>query len=239
MPRVLVIDDDQDVGLGLRLLLERAGYEVSLARDGKEGLRAFFNQPADVVLLDVGMPVMDGWSTLERLRDVSDTPVLMLTARGLVQERVRGLQAGADDYQTKPFSNEELLARVAALLRRRGGDQQQRAQTYADDRVSIDMRNWEVSVEGRPVQLTPLEFRLLSAFVTHPRQVLTHYQLLDLVWGDGSAANPGAVKTYVRYLRRKLGWDSGEDSPIESVRGVGYRYRAERQPSHGPVPAVA
>jgi DNA-binding response OmpR family regulator len=242
MPRVLVIDDDQDVGLGLRLLLERAGYEVSLARDGKEGLRAFFNRPADVVLLDVGMPVMDGWSTLERLRDVSDAPVLMLTARGLVQERVRGLQAGADDYQTKPFSNEELLARVAALLRRGRGEHEgrgDRAQTYADDRVSIDMRNWEVSVEGRPVQLTPLEFRLLSAFVTHPRQVLTHYQLLDLVWGDGAAANPGAVKTYVRYLRRKLGWESGEDSPIESVRGVGYRYRAPRSASPATMPAVA
>src|SRR6201999_4498944 len=134
--------------------------EVSLARDGKEGLRAFFSQPADVVLLDVGMPVMDGWSTLERLRDVSDTPVLMLTARGLVQERVRGLQAGADDYQTKPFSNEELLARVAALLRR-GGQRSKQKQTYADERVSIDMRSWEVNVDGHQVQLTPLEFRLL------------------------------------------------------------------------------
>jgi DNA-binding response OmpR family regulator len=232
MPSVLVIDDDEDVALGLKLLLERAGYGVSVAHDGREGLRVFFREHADVVLLDVGMPVMDGWTTLDRLRDVSDAPVLMLTARGLVQERVRGLQSGADDYQTKPFSNEELLARVAALLRRgsaSNGDE--REQTYADEHVSIDMRSREVSVHGQAVELTPLEFRLLRAFVTHPRQVLSHYQLLDLVWGEGAAANPGAVKTYVRYLRRKLGWDSSDDSPIESLRGVGYRYRAERRTS--------
>jgi DNA-binding response OmpR family regulator len=225
---VLVIDDDQDVGLGLKLLLERAGYGVSVARNGKDGLRAFFRERADLVVLDVAMPVMDGWTTLERLRDVSDAPVLMLTASGLVHERVRGLQAGADDYQTKPFSNEELLARVAALLRRRGERGGER-QTYADDRLMIDMRSREVSADGRSVELTPLEFRLLRAFVTHPRQVLSHYQLLELAWGDGATANPGSVKTYVRYLRRKLGWENGADCPIESVRGVGYRYRVTRR----------
>jgi DNA-binding response OmpR family regulator len=229
MSKVLVIDDDEDVGLGLKLLLERGGYSVSLARDGKEGLRTFFHERADLVVLDVAMPVMDGWTTLDRLRDVSDAPVLMLTASALVHERVRGLQAGADDYQTKPFSNEELLARVAALLRRRGQPSED-LQTYADEHVTIDMRSREVSADGRSVQLTPLEFRLLRAFVTHPRQVLSHYQLLELAWGDGTGANPGGVKTYVRYLRRKLGWGDAESSPIESVRGVGYRYRVERRP---------
>lgn len=229
MSSVLVIDDDPDVGLGLKLLLERAGYSVSVARNGKDGLRAFFRERADLVVLDVAMPVMDGWTTLERLRDVSDAPVLMLTASGLVPERVRGLQAGADDYQTKPFSNEELLARVAALLRRRG-EHSDDAQTYADDRLTIDMRSREVSADGRSVELTPLEFRLLRAFVMHPRQVLSHYQLLELAWGDGATANPGGVKTYVRYLRRKLGWENGADCPIESVRGVGYRYRVKRDP---------
>ena len=232
MANVLVIDDEEDVGLGLKLLLERAGYGVSLASNGKEGLRTFFRERADLVVLDIAMPVMDGWTTLERLRDVSDAPVLMLTASGLVHERVRGLQAGADDYQTKPFSNEELLARVAALLRRRGmrGDDARDAQTYADEHVTIDMRSREVSADGRSVELTPLEFRLLRAFVTHPRQVLSHYQLLELAWGDASAANPGGVKTYVRYLRRKLGWENGAGCPIESVRGVGYRYRVKRRP---------
>jgi DNA-binding response OmpR family regulator len=235
MANVLVIDDDQDVGLGLKLLLERAGYDVAVARDGKDGLRTFFRERPDLVVLDVAMPVMDGWTTLERLRDVSDAPVLMLTASGLVHERVRGLQAGADDYQTKPFSNEELLARVAALLRRRSahGDDGD-AQTYADERLTIDMRSREVSADGRNVDLTPLEFRLLRAFVTHPRQVLSHYQLLELAWGDGATSNPGSVKTYVRYLRRKLGWKNDESCPIESVRGVGYRYRVERRPRSAP-----
>jgi DNA-binding response OmpR family regulator len=236
MASVLVIDDDPDVGLGLKLLLERAGYGVTVARDGKDGLRAFFRERADLVVLDVAMPVMDGWTTLERLRDVSDAPVLMLTASGLVPERVRGLQAGADDYQTKPFSNEELLARVAALLRRRG-EHSDNAQTYADDRLTIDMRSREVSADGRSVELTPLEFRLLRVFVTHPRQVLSHYQLLELAWGDGASANPGGVKTYVRYLRRKLGWENGADCPIESVRGVGYRYRVKRDPDTVTEPA--
>jgi DNA-binding response OmpR family regulator len=228
MASVLVIDDEEDVGLGLKLLLERAGYGVSLAANGKDGLRAFFRERADLVVLDVAMPVMDGWTTLDRLREVSDAPVLMLTASGLVHERVRGLQAGADDYQTKPFSNEELLARIAALLRRRGEDGDS-AQTYADEHLTIDMRSREVIADGQSVELTPLEFRLLRAFVTHPRQVLGHYQLLELAWGDASAANPGSVKTYVRYLRRKLGWENGTDCPIESVRGVGYRYRVKRR----------
>jgi DNA-binding response OmpR family regulator len=227
MARLLVVDDDADVAYGLKLLLERAGHTVTTARNGREGLRAYFREHAELVVLDVGMPEMDGWETLARLRDVSDVPVLMLTARGLIQERVRGLQAGADDYQTKPFASEELLARIAALLRRRGEPAEQ-PETYSDEHVEIDLRNWQVSAGGREIQLTPLEFRLLRAFVMHPRQVLSHEQLLELAWGDGAPADQGAVKTYVRYLRRKLDWQSGQDGPIESVRGVGYRYRAAR-----------
>jgi DNA-binding response OmpR family regulator len=230
---VLVIEDEVDVALGLKLLLERAGHRVRVAGDGREGLREFFRRPAELVVLDISMPVMDGWATLERLRDVSEAPVLMLTARGLVQERVRGLQAGADDYQTKPFSNQELLARVAALLRR-AHSRQDEIETYADEHLTMDMRNWEVAIDGRTVALTPLEFRLLRTFVTHSRQVLSHRQLLELAWGDAGAAETSTVKTYVRYLRRKLGWESGSHGPIESVRGVGYRYLGGRATSHRP-----
>jgi DNA-binding response OmpR family regulator len=224
MARLLVVDDDEDVALGLRLLLERAGHQVTSARDGSEGLRSFFEDPADLVVLDVSMPVMDGWTTLERLRVVSDVPVLMLTARGLVHERVRGLQAGADDYQTKPFANEELLARVGALLRRRPSAEE-KSQIYADEYLRMDALSREVSAGGRLVRLTPLEFRLLGAFVTHAKQVLSLDQLVELTWGDSAGADPSAVKTYVRHLRRKLGWGSGSESPIESMRGIGYRYR--------------
>jgi DNA-binding response OmpR family regulator len=224
MGRILVIDDEPDVALGLRLLLERAGHDVEVARDGRAGLRAFFAAPADLVLLDVSMPVMDGWETLERLRDVTDAPILMLTARGLELEKVRGLRGGADDYQTKPYGNQELLARVEALLRRAeaaGGASED--DVYADSRLVVDFTRHHATVDGREVQLSPLEFRLLGAFVRNRDHVLSHEQLLELAWRDPLAASRDTLKTYVRYLRRKLGWSDG--GPIESVRGVGYRYR--------------
>lgn len=224
MARILVIDDEPDVALGLRLLLQRAGHEVAVARDGREGLRSFFNAPAELVLLDVSMPVMDGWETLGRLRDVTDTPILMLTARGLELEKVRGLRGGADDYQTKPYSNQELLARVDALLRRSAVDEDE-VEVYVDGRVSMDFARHVAEVDGREVLLSPLEFRLLAAFVRHRGRVLSHEQLLELAWRDPLAASRDTLKTYVRYLRRKLDWGDA-DGPIESVRGVGYRYVA-------------
>jgi DNA-binding response OmpR family regulator len=222
MAQILVIDDEPDVALGLRLLLERAGHVVRVARDGREGLRSFFADPAELVLLDVSMPIMDGWETLGRLRDLTDTPILMLTARGLELEKVRGLRGGADDYQTKPWSNQELLARIEVLLRRTTAEPT--ADVYVDGRISIDFSRYVLEVDGREVTLSPLEFRLLAAFVRNRDHVLSHEQLLELAWRDPLAASRDTLKTYVRYLRRKLGWAEG--GPIESVRGVGYRYRA-------------
>ncbi|HZC29690.1 MAG TPA: response regulator transcription factor, partial [Gaiellaceae bacterium] len=169
---------------------------------------------------------LDGWQTLERIRDLTDVPVLMLTARGAELERVRGLQGGADDYVTKPFGRQELVARVQALLRRTAlrpdGD---RAETYADASLSIDFAQRAVTYAGRDVTLTPLEFKLLSAFVRHPRQVLSREQLLALVWGDSYGVAGDQVKLYVGYLRRKLDPDAPDAVPIETVRGFGYRYR--------------
>jgi DNA-binding response OmpR family regulator len=236
--RILVIDDEPDVALGLRLLLERAGHTVAMAEDGRDGLRSFYADTADLVVLDVSMPVMDGWTTLERLREVSDVPVLMLTARDLVQEKVRGLQGGADDYMTKPFSNQELLARVDAMLRRRRPEREAVSSVFMDDQVTLDAQHWRVMVGGHEVKLTPLEFRLLRAFVRHPNQVLSHAQLLELAWGNAGAASRDEIKTYVRYLRRKLGWGTGATGPIQSVRGVGYRYRS-RSADTGDLPDAA
>jgi DNA-binding response OmpR family regulator len=224
--RVLVVDDDEDIRNLVCELLRRAGHDVVEAENGRLALRTLHASPPDLVLLDVSMPDLDGWQTLERIRDLSDVPVLMLTARGDELERVRGLQAGADDYVVKPFGRQELLARVQALLRRAAaagpGD---RPETYLDGRIEVDFAQRAVTYDGRGVTLTPLEFRLLSAFVRHPRQVLSRDQLLELVWGHAHGVSGDQVKLYVGYLRRKLDPDTPDAVPIETVRGFGYRYR--------------
>jgi DNA-binding response OmpR family regulator len=224
---VLVIDDDADIRGLLRGLLERAGHRVVEAADGRAGLRALHEQLPDLVLLDVAMPELDGWTTLERIRDLTNIPVLMLTAHDAEIERVRGLKAGADDYVVKPFGRQELVARVDALLRRRqsaGTD----PTTYADARVSIAFDQHVVRYDEREIALTPLEFQLLAAFVRHPNQLLSHAQLLGLVWGGTVGTSADQVKLYVGYLRRKLSPEAPATTPIETVRGFGYRYRPPR-----------
>ena len=223
--RVLVVDDEPDIRKLVGELLRRAGHEVTEAENGRAGLRALHASPPDLVLLDVSMPGLDGWQTLERIRDLSDVPVLMLTARGDELERVRGLQSGADDYVVKPFGRQELLARVQALLRRSAARPAEQAETYADDALEIDFAQRSTTYAGRSVSLTPLEFKLLSAFVRHPRQVLSRDQLLELVWGDAYGVSGDQVKLYVGYLRRKLDPQNPDAVPIETVRGFGYRYR--------------
>ncbi len=222
--RILVIDDDEAVRALVQDLLERAGYTVRLAADGRAGLRELYSAQPDLVILDVEMPELDGWTTLERIREVSEVPVLMLTARLGELERVRGLQGGADDYVGKPFGPQELAARVQALLRR-AGTPEDRAQTYADAALTIDFAQREVRYRELPISLTPLEFRLLASFVAHPNQVLSRGQLLELVWHDPNGVSPDQVKLYVGYLRRKLDPVDPAGTPIETVRGFGYRYR--------------
>jgi DNA-binding response OmpR family regulator len=222
--RVLVVDDDADIRGLLRELLGRAGYDVAEGANGRDGLRTLYSTSPDLVLLDVSMPELDGWQTLERIRDVSDVPVIMLTARVAELEKVRGLKAGADDYVTKPFGRQELLARVEAHLRR-VGERVEQSGTYADGLVTIDFAQREVTVGGNAVTLTPLEFKLLSTFVRHPNQVLSHEQLLELVWNDALSGSRARTKLYVGYLRQKLATGDANGSPIETVRGFGYRYR--------------
>src|ERR671931_2724736 len=225
--RVLVIDDDADIRGLVAERLGRAGMTVEQAADGRAGLRALHQAPPDVVVLDVSMPDLDGWQTLERIRDLSDVPVLMLTGRGAELERVRGLQAGADDYVVKPFGRQELVARVQALLRRSATEATDRQDTYSDARLTIDFAQRSVTFDGRDVSLTPLEFKLLSAFVRNPRQVLAREQLLELVWGSSYGVSGDQVKLYVGYLRKKLDPDDPGRVPIETVRGFGYRYRSD------------
>ena len=222
--RVLVAEDDSDVRELVCTILRRAGHATSEARDGQEALRALYDVRPDLVILDVAMPELDGFEALQRIRDLSDVPVLMLTARDTEMDKVRGLRGGADDYVTKPFGRAELLARVDALLRRSAGGTEA-PERYADDLLRVDFAQRTVEVEGRELRLTPQEFRMLAAFVRHPGQVLSHDQLLELVWGDAYAASRDQVKLYVGYLRRKLR-EASDAEPIETVRGFGYRYRA-------------
>jgi DNA-binding response OmpR family regulator len=222
--RVLVVDDDEVTRELVRGVLERSGHDVREAADGRAGLRELYAAAPDLVILDVEMPELDGWATLERIRDMSDVPVLMLTARETELERVRGLRDGADDYVVKPFGHQELVARVQALLRR-AGDRNAEPEVYADARVEIDFARRAVSYGEREVVLTPLEFRLLATFVRNPNQVLSRDQLLELVWGDALGVSPEQVKLYVGYLRHKLDPQSPDTTPIETVRGFGYMYR--------------
>jgi DNA-binding response OmpR family regulator len=220
--QVLVVDDDDDLRAMVVKLLNRAGMGTIEASDGNEGLRKFFTSRPDLVLLDVSMPGMDGFEVLARIRDLSDVPVLLLTARGVEMEKVRGLKAGADDYVTKPFGRQELAARIEGLLRRRG-EADPEPEVLSDGLVEIDFAKATFRVRGEEIALTPLEFRLMAAFVRNPNQVLSQDQLLELAWSSSSNASREQVKLYVGYLRRKLRAEAAAE-PLQTVRGFGYRY---------------
>ncbi len=219
---ILIVEDEPDVRKLVRVIVERAGMDVVEAATGTDGLRVFYEHRPSLVILDVGLPDLDGWQLLERIRELSDVGVLMLTACATEMEKVRGLRGGADDYLTKPFGRQELVARIEALLRR-GGGRRFEAERYDDGLVEVDFRQRRATVRGTELNLTPTEFRLLGAFVHNPSQVLGHDQLLETVWSDTLDGSRNRVKLYVGYLRRKLRTATGAD-PIETVRGFGYRY---------------
>lgn len=220
--RVLVVDDDADIRLLLEELLRGGGYAVETAQDGRAALRAFHENPCELVILDLSMPELDGFETLERIRDLSDVPVILLTARSGEIDKVRGFRAGADDYVVKPFGRQELLMRIEALLRR--APEPTHLEHYEDGALSIDHAQRLVLCRGLPVRLTPLEFRLIDAFTRHPGQVLSAEQLIEHCWGHEAGVSRDQVKLYVSYLRRKLGERADGWQSIETVRGFGYRY---------------
>jgi len=224
--KILVIEDDEDIRTVVVTRLTRAGYDTIVAADGMDGLRRFYGDRPDLVVLDIAMPVMDGWQVLERLREVSDVSVLILTAAIQERDKLRGLRSGADDYITKPFSGEELLARVEVALRRIGPSEEETETTgYSDSEIAIDFQKHEVFVRGEPVGLSPTEFRLLAALTRSANQVLGQDQLLDQVWGREYVGSLEVVRLYVGYLRRKVERDHEAPALIETVRGFGYRYR--------------
>jgi two-component system response regulator MprA len=224
--RVLVVDDEPAVREVLARILEVEGFEVALAGDGRAAVRSQASAPADAVLLDVLMPGLDGLEVCRRLRDTGDrTPVLMLTARDGVGDRVAGLEAGADDYLPKPFALEELLARLRALLRRCGWEQDR--QTLRFDDLELDPVGHEVHRGGRLIELTRTEFLLLELFLLHPRQVLTREQIFDGVWGYDFGPASNSLEVYIGYLRRKTE-AAGEPRLLHTVRGFGYVLRVPR-----------
>ena len=220
-PRILVVDDDSRIAAAVRRALVYEGYAVDVAGDGRAALDSAATLVPDVIVLDVMLPDIDGIEVCRRLRADGDVPILMLTARDGVTDRVRGLDSGADDYLVKPFAHEELLARVRALLRRRampsGG-----ALSYAG--ITLDGAAHEVTRDGRVIDLTALEFQLLEHFLRHPRHVLTRDQLLEAVWGFDAETTSNLVDVYVGYLRTKLE-SAGEPRLLQTVRGVGYVLR--------------
>ena len=219
---ILMIEDEADIRLTLSVLLRRAGLQVLEAADGRSGLRLLHERQPDCVIVDIGLPDIDGWQVLGRIRDVTDVPVMILTARHLEAEKVRGLQAGADDYLTKPFGNLELIARVRALLRRAHSTEP--VDVYVDELLVVDPASHRVAVEGREVELTAIEFRLLHGLIRSAPQVLSPVQLLEMAWSDPTGTGPDRVKYVVHRLRRKMGFVNAEASPIRAVRGVGYTY---------------
>lgn len=220
---VLVIEDDEDIALAVRTVLERAGWAVWQASEGRPALRRFHEERPDLVVLDLGLPGdLDGWEVLERIRDLSDLPVLILSAHSREEDKVRGLQQGADDYLSKPFGNDELRARVQALMRRTRPTTAQPS-VYDDGVLEVRYDAREVRLEDQRLELTPLEFRLLCALTRGQGTVLSLAELLDAAWNDPQGVGPDRVKFAVLRLRRKLG---RHGQRIESVRGFGYRYVA-------------
>jgi two-component system response regulator MprA len=221
--RVLVVDDDRAVRDALRRVLTLGGYEVQTAEGGAEAIEAVVQSVPDAVVLDIGMPDIDGLEVCERLRRLGNrVPILMLTARVEVSDRVAGLDAGADDYLVKPFDVDELKARLRALLRRSGPEGDPDDLSFAE--VHLDRSRHGASVDGQVAELTRTEYQLLELFLRNPRQVLPHSVIYDRVWGYDFGAASNALRVYVGYLRRKL-QEIGARDLIHTVRGVGYVMR--------------
>ncbi len=230
--RILVVDDEPDLVHAVRLYLEMEGYLVFAASNGYEALEKVRDKLPDLVVLDVMMPEMDGFETLKRLREVHHTPVIMLTVRGEEADKVRGLQMGADDYVTKPFSQRELLSRIQAVLRRAEMPPLvAKTQVKVDEELIIDFDRNEVVVQGRKLSLTPTEHRLLYHLVSNPGRVLTYETLLAKVWGYEYREEQHYVRLYVNYLRQKIEPDPTHPKYVLTERGLGYRFLDFRQPS--------
>jgi two-component system KDP operon response regulator KdpE len=223
--KILVVDDERGLVKIIRLNLEQDGFEVVEANNGTQAMEKLRTTLPDLILLDVMMPDIDGFTVLKMVREIGNIPVIMLTAKGQEDDKVKGLELGADDYVTKPFSPRELTSRIRAVLRRGNFNKDEESgQIVVDDRLTIDFGKHEVWVEGELVQLRPTEYRLLYHLVQNAGWVLTHDQILNKVWGYEYENEPHYVRLYINYLRKKLEVDPSDPQYILTERGVGYRF---------------
>lgn len=223
--KILVVDDERGLAKIIRLNLEQDGFEVVEANNGTQAMEKLRTTLPDLILLDVMMPDIDGFTVLKMIREIGNIPVIMLTAKGQEEDKVKGLELGADDYVTKPFSPRELTSRIRAVLRRGSfSKDEESGQIVVDDRLMIDFGKHEVWVDGELVQLRPTEYRLLYHLVQNAGWVLTHDQILNKVWGYEYEDEPHYVRLYINYLRKKIEVDPSDPQYILTERGIGYRF---------------
>ncbi len=222
MTRILIVEDEPGIAFGLQTDLEMEGYEVAVVEDGVTATQRALAEPFDLILLDVMLPGKDGFEVCRELRRAgSRTPIILVTARTHEAEKVLGLEVGADDYVTKPFSHREVRARIKAVLRRTAGEP---LESYCFGDVEVDFARGELRRGGQPVETTQLEFKLLTTFIRHRGRLLSRDQILDLVWGVGTHVTDRVVDNHVLTLRRKIELDAQRPKHLISVRGTGYRF---------------
>ncbi len=221
--KIMVVDDDSNIGELLRLYLEKEGFTAIVKTDGEQALTAFDSDKPDLILLDVMMPRMDGWQVCRELRRRSSVPIIMITAKGEVFDRVLGLELGADDYVVKPFETKEVIARIRAVLRRCGVSDQKRERAVEYDNLYINMENYELRVGGKTIDTPPKEMELIYHLASNPNRVYTRDQLLDEVWGFEYFGDSRTVDVHVKRLREKLDGVSDQWN-LKTVWGVGYKF---------------
>ena len=224
--KVLIVEDDGNIAELLHLYLEKEGFDTQVAADGGKGVELFRSFRPDLVLLDIMLPVMDGWSVLRKIREGDKTPVIMLTAKGELGDKVQGLEGGADDYIVKPFEMKEVLARIHAVLRRYGAEEGGGEKKLSFDKLVINLDSYELLVDGRRVDTPPKELELLYHLAASPNRVFTRNQLLDEVWGFDYFGDSRTVDVHIKRLREKLEGVSDQWS-LKTVWGVGYKFEVQ------------
>jgi len=226
--KVLIVEDDNNIAELLHLYLEKEGYETQVSRDGGTAVEQFHAFQPDLVLLDLMLPVLDGWAVLKKIRESAKTPVIMLTAKGETTDKVSGLEMGADDYIVKPFVMKEVLARIHAVMRRVGGDEEPKAKKLTFDKLVINLDSYELLVDGKRVDTPPKELELLFHLASSPNRVFTRNQLLDEVWGFDYFGDSRTVDVHIKRLREKLE-EVSDQWRLKTVWGVGYKFEVAAQ----------